>query len=233
MAARDDQGKPLSERQIRDEIVTIFFAGHETGAAALTWTLYLLASHPEFAGRLTRAIEFDEADNFIDRVLRESMRLYPPAYRISRTVVETCRIGGTSVEAGAEVVIPQWAVHRSPRYYAAADRFMPYRWTPDFTASLPHFAYFPFGGGPRTCIGNTFGMVENKYIISRLLSRYEFATTPNTKAALHLGVTLLPLENSLKLKVTRKIAPLLPKLADRELAGASGCPFHSEVQHVS
>src|SRR5262249_33421696 len=115
LAARDDQGEPLSERQIRDEIVTIFFAGHETGAAALTWTLYLLACHPEIGGRLTRAIESGNGDNFIDQVLRESMRLYPPAYRISRTVVETCRLGSAPVEAGAELVIPQWAVHRSPR----------------------------------------------------------------------------------------------------------------------
>ena len=130
--------------------------------------------------------------------MRETMRLYPPAYRISRTVIQTCELGATEVKAGAELAIPQWAVHRSSRYFEDPDRFRPERWTPDFTASLPTFAYFPFGGGPRTCIGNTFGTVENRLVVSRIVGRFALAL-PDREPSLHLGVTLLPQNNSLKL----------------------------------
>jgi cytochrome P450 len=200
VSARDESGLPLSEQQIRDEVVTMFFAGHETGAAALTWAFYLLAVHPDIADRLVQRAGTDEEGDLIDQVMRETMRLYPPAYRISRTVIETCKLGGTEVKAGAEVAIPQWAVHRSPRYYEDPDSFKPERWTADFTESLPAFAYFPFGGGPRTCIGNNFGMVENRFVVSRILRKFEFAR-PDREPGLHLGVTLLPENNSLKLKL--------------------------------
>jgi cytochrome P450 len=198
VSARDQFGQPLSDRQIRDEVVTMFFAGHETGAAALTWAFYLLASHPDVATELFQQTGTKEQDALIDRVMREAMRLYPPAYRISRTVIETCELGGTQVKAGAELAIPQWAVHRSPRYFEEPDCFRPDRWTADFTASLPAFAYFPFGGGPRTCIGNTFGMAENRLVVSRILRKFEFEP-PDREPSLHLGVTLLPQNNSLEL----------------------------------
>jgi cytochrome P450 len=180
----------------------MFFAGHETGAAALTWAFYLLARHPQIADKARKEM-MTGRDELIDQVMQETMRLYPPAYRISRTVVETCKVGGTLIEAGAEVGIPQWAVHRSPRYYDEPHRFRPERWTQDFIARLPQYAYFPFGGGPRTCIGNTFGVVENRLVVSQILSRYEFAL-PDEEPALHLGVTLLPQNNSLKLTLKRR-----------------------------
>jgi cytochrome P450 len=205
LAARDDSGQALSDRQIRDEVVTMFFAGHETGAAVLTWTFYLLAQHPEIAETLVRQIQAGSESDLIEQVLREAMRLYPPAYRISRTVVETCHLGATKVNAGAELVMPQWAVHRSPRYYDEPEQFRPERWNADFISRLPHFAYFPFGGGPRTCIGNTFGMVESKFVVSRILQEVKFAQ-PRTTPGLHLGVTLLPQDNTLMLKVERRQA---------------------------
>jgi cytochrome P450 len=198
VSARDQSGQPLSERQIRDEVVTMFFAGHETGAGALTWAFYLLASHPDVATELFQRSGTSQQNALIDQVMRETMRLYPPAYRISRTVIETCELGGTEVKAGAELAIPQWAVHRSPRYFEEPDSFRPERWTPDFMATLPAFAYFPFGGGPRTCIGNTFGTVENRLVVSRIMSRFAFAP-PEREPSLHLGVTLLPQDNCLKL----------------------------------
>jgi cytochrome P450 len=204
IAACDESGDPLSEQQIRDEVVTMFFAGHETGAAALTWAFYLLAKHPEVVSRLVRHAGTDDEDQLVDQVMRETMRLYPPAYRISRTVVETCKIGGLEVRAGAELGIPQWAVHRSARYYKHPETFLPERWTTDFIARLPQFAYFPFGGGPRTCIGNSFGNVENRLIVSRVLQSFDFEV-PDYEPELHLGVTLLPKNNSLKLKLKRRI----------------------------
>jgi cytochrome P450 len=228
LAARDEAGQPLTERQIRDEVRTMFFAGHETGAAALTWAFYLLAKHPEVANELANEIECGSGDELMDQVMREAMRLYPPAYRISRTVIRTCRAGYATFEAGAEVIIPQWSVHRSNRYYDEPDEFRPRRWTPDFISRLPRFAYFPFGGGPRTCIGNTFGLSENKLVIARVLSRFEFAV-PEHKPDLQLGVTLLPRDNSLKLKLSprRGVRPGgQPLQAARK---ASACPFHSSA----
>jgi len=226
LAATDDSGQPLTQQQIRDEVVTMFFAGHETGAAVLTWTLYLLARHPEITTKLAKQIEKGDEDELIDQVVREAMRLYPPAYRISRTVVETCEIGGMEVKAGGELVIPQWAVHRSPRYYEDPERFWPERWTDEFTAKLPKFAYFPFGGGPRTCIGNAFGMIESKFVLTRLLRRFEIALADEREPELNLGVTLLPKDNSLKLRLNRRGEQPIFEPAPRARATQSQCPFH-------
>ena len=203
VSARDNTGRPLAERQIRDEIVTMFFAGHETGAAALSWAFYLLARHPEAADKAVREWDAGDGGAFIDMVMREAMRLYPPAYRISRTVIETVQLDDVKIKAGAELVIPQWAIHRSPRYYVNPEVFRPERWSSESVATLPHFAYLPFGGGPRTCIGNTFGMVENRSVVSRILRQFEFEA-PRQAPALDLGVTLLPKNNTLKLNLTRR-----------------------------
>src|SRR3989454_2022039 len=204
LAATDDSGRPLTHQQIRDEVVTMFFAGHETGAAVLTWTLYLVARHPELATKLAKHIETGDEGELIDQVLREAMRLYPPAYRISRTVVETCELGGMEVRAGGELVIPQWAVHRSPRYYKDPERFWPERWTEEFTAKLPKFAYFPFGGGPRTCIGNTFGLIESKFVLTSLLRRFEIATAGEDPPPLQAGGEPPPKKKLLEIEACKR-----------------------------
>jgi len=215
LAARDDAGAPMSERQVRDEVVTMFLAGHETAASSLTWALYLLAAHPVAAQRLAVALDADEGSGRatagagagareIDRVMREALRLYPPAYRISRTAVEACDLGGHPVKPGVEIMIPQWAVHRSARFYAEPDAFRPERWTPAFTAALPKFAYFPFGGGPRTCIGNTFAEIEGSVALGHICRRYELRVPPRAQVAPYLGVTLLPRGNTLALELRRR-----------------------------
>ena len=210
LAGRDEAGAPLSERQIRDEVVTMFLAGHETAASSLTWALYLLAAHPPAAQRLAAALDADDrggggtGEREIDRVMREALRLYPPAYRISRTAVEACEIGGHRVRPGVEIMIPQWAVHRSERFYAEPDAFRPERWTPKFTATLPKFAYFPFGGGPRTCIGNTFAEIEGSVALGHICRRYELRVPPRARVTPYLGVTLLPRGNQLALEVRRR-----------------------------
>jgi cytochrome P450 len=204
LAAHDGAGAPLSERQVRDEVVTMFLAGHETAASSLSWALYLLAAHPPVARRLAAALDAGDGATPLDQVMREALRLYPPAYRISRTTVKTCDIGGHEVKVGTEVMIPQWAVHRSARFFAEPDAFRPERWTPAFTAALPRFAYFPFGGGARTCIGNTFAEVEGSVVVGELCRRFELALPPGAEAAPFLGVTLLPRGNQLLLQVRRR-----------------------------
>jgi len=211
LAARDDTGASLPERLIRDEVVTMFLAGHETAASSLTWALYLLAAHPPAAERLAAALDAGggAGERELDRVMREALRLYPPAYRISRTAVEACEIGGHPVEPGVEIMIPQWAVHRSPRFYDEPDAFRPERWTPAFTAALPRFAYFPFGGGPRTCIGNAFAEIEGSVALGHICRRYELRVPPHAQVAPFLGVTLLPRDNVLELEVRRR-TPVRP-----------------------
>ena len=208
LTARDQAGAPLDERLIRDEVVTMFLAGHETGAASLTWALYLLATHPPAAERLVSALATGEeaGGTAVDQVMREGLRLYPPAYRISRTAVETCEIGGFPVKAGTEVMIPQWAVHRSARHFPEPDAFRPERWTPEFTARLPKFAFFPFGGGSRTCIGNVFAEVEGREVLGNITRRYQLSVPPGADIAPFLGVTLLPRGNVLPLQLRRREA---------------------------
>lgn len=226
LSARDESGRPLPPRQLRDEVVTMFFAGHETGAAALTWAFYLLARHTEVQAELVGQIKTGNDDELSNQVMREAMRLYPPAYRIGRTVVETCTLGGVKVKAGAELLIPQWAVHRSERYYEDPECFRPQRWTAEFSAHLPSFAYFPFGGGRRTCIGNMFGMIESKFVLNRVLRRFALTRTDPAEPALQMGVTLLPKDNFLKLTVKRRSDATLADREHQPAAAAARCPFH-------
>ena len=206
LTALDPSGAPLGDRQIRDEIVTMFLAGHETAASSLSWTLYLLARHPAVGESLARQLEEGQGEQLLEQVIREGLRLYPPAYRISRTTVRSCEIGGHRVEPGAEIMIPQWAVQRSPRHFQDPDAFRPARWTEQFLEQLPRFAYFPFGGGPRTCIGSAFSQVEASIVIGELSRRFQLRAPPGADPKPYLGVTLLPEGNSLQLQVTQRQA---------------------------
>ena len=215
------------DRQVRDEVVTMFLAGHETAASSLTWALYLLAQHPRVAKKLSAqldAVPQGTVPRLLEQVMEEGLRLYPPAYRISRTTAETCQIGGLEVKAGVEVLIPQWAVQRSPRHFEDPDAFRPERWTDAMKAALPRFAYFPFGGGPRTCIGNAFAEREAEVVLGGILRRFSLRVPPGSDVAPYLGVTLLPRGNSLRLEVRkRQPTPGSHPVA----AGSSGarCPF--------
>ena len=204
LAATDPSGAPLSGRQIRDEVVTMFLAGHETAAASLSWALYLLAQHPPVARRLADEVDAGRGAPLLDQVMREGLRLYPPAYRISRTAVKGCAIGAFEVKAGDEIMIPQWAVHRSARFFSRPDAFQPERWTPAFIEQLPRFAYFPFGGGPRTCIGNSFAELEGRVVLGSICQRFELRVAPGAEVAPYLGVTLQPRGDSLELEVRRR-----------------------------
>ena len=182
MAARDDAGRPLSDRQLRDEVITLLLAGHETTALALSWTWYLLGQHAEIEAELAaevqrvvggRAVTVADLPNlpFADHVVTEAMRLYPPAWAIGREAVSDCEIGDCAVPAGTTVYMSQWVVQRDPRHFDGPKEFRPERWSGDAVKALPRFAYFPFGGGPRICIGNRFAQMEAVLILATMAQR--------------------------------------------------------------
>jgi cytochrome P450 len=223
LSARDEGHLPLDDRQIRDEIVTMFLAGHETSASALSWTLHLLAGHPEVARALALQLDQGDGTELLDQVTREGLRLYPPAYRISRTTVARCWIGEHEVRPGTEIMIPQWAIQRSERWFEAPDEFRPRRWTRTFLETLPRFAYFPFGGGSRTCIGNSFAHLEASVVLGAICRRFTLAPPPGFEAEPFLGVTLQPKDNRLLLEVRNRTRPHAPAASPRDRL--QPCPF--------
>jgi cytochrome P450 len=214
MQARDeDDGTGASDRQLRDEVMTLFVAGHETTANTLSWTLYLLGLHPEIQRQVRDEVRDvlgerppTAADlpklTLCERVIRESMRLFPPAYVIGRRPLEDITIGGHFIAKGTNVLMSQWIVHRDARWYNEPLSFAPDRWADGLANRLPKYAYFPFGGGPRVCIGNTFAMFEATLILAMIAQRFELAlVSPNRTGGtaqnpypmtLHPAVTLRP-----------------------------------------
>jgi cytochrome P450 len=188
--ARDpDAGGRMSDRQLHDEILTIFLAGHETTATALGWTWYLLAMHPEAEARLHAEIDQvlgDRLPSFSDlaelrwtrMVIEEAMRLYPPAHTVVRNAIGEDRIGDVRIPPGATIVIRPYVTHRNPKLWPEPERFDPMRFAPDAVAQRHRFAYLPFGGGPRICIGNSFAMAEAQIILATLAKRYRLRLAP-------------------------------------------------------
>lgn len=168
---QDENGNPMNDQQLRDEIMTFFLAGHETTALALSWTWYLLSQHPEVEAKLlaelqtvlgdrTPTVEDFQRLSYTKMVLMESMRLYPPGYYLGRQAVQECKIGRYRIPAGATVFVSQWVMHRDPRYFDNPEEFNPDRWDNDLAKRLPKYAYFPFGRGPRICISKSLVPLE-------------------------------------------------------------------------
>jgi cytochrome P450 len=187
--ARDEEGGRMTDRQLRDEAMTLFLAGHETTALTLAWSWYLLGTHPEAEARLVdeaRSVLGDRpatADDvpklrYAEAVTLEAMRLYPPAYVIGREVVREFELGGYRVPRGMTILMPQWVVQRDPRYYDEPEKFRPERWLEGLAGRLPRYAYFPFGGGPRLCIGNGFAMTETTICLATLIRRWRCELVP-------------------------------------------------------
>ena len=183
MQARDEDGSRMSDKQLRDEVMTFLLAGHETTALTLSWTWHLLAQHPEveeqlhaelerlLAGRVPELSDLPKL-NYTERVIKESMRLYPPAWSLARTVVKEFELRGYRIPAGANVVMSPWIMHHHSAYFPDPWRFDPDRWLRDDAQKLPRFAYFPFGGGPRQCIGNAFAMMEATLLLATIAQRF-------------------------------------------------------------
>jgi cytochrome P450 len=202
--ARDETDRTgMTDQQLRDEAMTLFLAGHETTALALSWAWALLGSHPEAEARLQEEMDavLDGREptiedlphlRFTEAVMLEAMRLYPPAYVIGREAAEDCEVSGYRVPRGMTVLMSQWVVHRDERFFEEAGQFRPQRWLDGLAQRLPKYAYFPFGGGPRLCIGNTFAMLETVLVLATLAGRLRFRLAPGHIVAPWPTFTLRP-----------------------------------------
>lgn len=196
-------GSGLTDREIRDQVMTLLLAGHETTALAITYTLFSVAQHPRVEGRLLDELGRVLGDrplsptdvrtlSYADRVFTESLRLYPPVYGIVREAVRDDELGGYHVPAGTTVLMYPWILHRDARFYPDPMVFAPDRWTSDFASQLPRFAYFPFGGGPRSCLGSGFARAEVILITSTLLRRYHLELVSSSSIRFGAGLTMRP-----------------------------------------
>jgi cytochrome P450 len=197
-------GEHLSDIEARDQVMTIFFAGHETTANALTWTFWLLSQHPEIEAALHaeldhvlagRAPSFEDTTRlvFTEQILREVLRLYPPVWAIGRRTLSELSFNGIATPLDSLVITSQWISHRDARWYPEPERFNPMRWTASFRATLPRFAYYPFGGGPRSCMGENFAWAELILIVATFAQRWRFTAAPDAKAVRpHARITLHP-----------------------------------------
>lgn len=215
MDARDeDTGEGMSNAQLRDEVMTIFIAGHETTANALTWAFYVLAQHPEIEQKLKaeidevlqgRPVSFENLRSltYTRQVIDETLRLYPPAWIIGRKNIEDDEIGGYFIPAGTNCLVPTLCIHRSPKYWKDPLKFDPDRFSTERVKEQKKFTYFPFGGGPRLCIGNNFALMEMQVVMASIMQRYTFELKDTTPIELDPLITLRPKQN-VYLKLVRR-----------------------------
>ncbi|WP_207956045.1 cytochrome P450 [Rubrobacter marinus] len=203
LRAEDEDGEGMSDRQLRDEAMTIILAGHETTAIALSWTWYLLGAHPEAEARLSAeleevlggrapAVEDLPRLRYADAVMKESMRLYPPAWAVGREAIGDCEIGGYRVPKGTQMFISQYVIQRDERFFRDPEAFDPDRWTNGSTEGLPPYAYFPFGGGPRLCIGNGFAKMEALLLLATVARRFRLELVSGRPPVPQPSITLRP-----------------------------------------
>ena len=200
-AGLSEAERRMSDQQIRDEALTLFLAGHETTANALTWTWYLLSQHPECEARMHAEIDqvlsgrtpgFDDFPNlrYTEMIFAESMRLYPPAWGIGRMNLEPFDIAGMELPAKSICVMSPFVMQRNPKFFPDPERFDPERWTPELRQGRPKFAYFPFGGGARTCIGERFAWLEGVLAIAAIAQKWKLRLKPGHPVEMHPLITL-------------------------------------------
>jgi len=204
LEARDERtGEGMDDKEMRDETMTLLFAGHETTTVALSWTWWLLGTHPEAESRLHEELDgvlADRLPSFEDlpdlpytrMVFQEAMRLYPPAWVMSRRPLKDDEVGGYRIPAGSTVLISPYVTHRNPRYWDSPEVFDPERFLLQRSAGRPEFAYLPFGGGPRKCIGDHFAMTEGVLILATIAQRYHLLPVPEHPVEPQPLLTLKP-----------------------------------------
>ncbi|MDB5283294.1 MAG: Unspecific monooxygenase, partial [Bacteroidota bacterium] len=211
--ARDeDTGEAMDNTQLRDEVMTIFLAGNETSSNALSWMFYLLSQNPDAEAKMMKEIDdkfaagvelsFSTVNQFtyVKQVIEESLRIYPPAWSVGRRTIEDDEIGGYRIPKGTNVLIPIIYFHRSPKFWKDPGKFDPDRFSPEKRANIDRYVYFPFGGGPRVCIGNNFALVEMQIILIVLYRKFRFKLKDNFPVELEPLVTLRP-KNGMVMRV--------------------------------
>jgi cytochrome P450 len=216
LQARDAEGKPMSDAQLRDEVMTLFLAGHETTALALSWTCFLLAKNPHIEANLVEELRTVLGDRppapedlsrlrYTEMVLKEAMRLYPAVWGIGRRALADCEIGGYRVRGGTNIFIFQWLTQRDARFFPDPEAFDPERWREDPVRSgkVPRFAYFPFGAGPRVCVGASFAMMEAMLLLAMIMQRFHLDLVPGHPVEPLASVTLRP-KHGIRVVVRRR-----------------------------
>jgi cytochrome P450 len=203
MAAMDDDGSQMTPKQLRDETMTLFLAGHETTGQMLSWTWYMLGENLSAETRLHEELSSALGGRppgvpdlgrlpYLQAVMNEVLRMYPPAYILGRTSIEPCQIGGYDFPAGSTMLCSPWVMHRDPRYFVDPDEFRPERWLEGLANRLPAGAYFPFGDGPRRCIGQGFALIEAAIVIGTLAQRFRLRLVPGHPVVPEPLITLRP-----------------------------------------
>jgi len=211
MAAMDEDGSQMTPKQLRDEIMTLFTAGHETTALTLSWAWYLLSKNPSAETRLYEELRVVLAGRppsiadlgqlpYLRGVVNEVLRLYPPAYVLARTSIAPCTIGGYELPIGSTIVFSQWVTHRDARFFNDPNAFIPERWLDGLEDRLPAGAYFPFGDGPRRCIGQNFALMEVVLVLATIAQKFQFRLASGQKIVPDPLVTLRP-RNGIRMRI--------------------------------
>lgn len=216
LEAQDDEGDGagMTDLQVRDEALTLFLAGQESTANSLVWTWYLISQNPQIEKKMYEEIDtalygrlptLDDLGklSYTQNVFKEALRLYPPAWAVARQCKEDYEVGGYVIPAGADIFMSQYVVHRDPRLYKEPDRFIPERWESEETKDLPRFAYFPFGGGTRRCIGEPFAWMEGVILIATIASKWKMKLVPHQKIVPQALITIRP-KNGMKMIVEKR-----------------------------
>jgi cytochrome P450 len=211
-ALDEEDGSGMTNTQVRDEMMALTLAGHETTALALTWAWYLLAQNPDVYSKLQqelatvldgRSPTVGDVPNLVytNMIVKEVLRLYPPLWFFGREAVENYTVAGYEIAAGTQIWFSPWVMHRDRRYHDKPEQFLPERWSAENAKKLPRYAYFPFGGGPQQCIGNTFATMESVLVLATIAQRFKFELLSSEAPEQKLFPTLRP-KNGLEVKVT-------------------------------
>jgi cytochrome P450 len=213
-AQDEDDGGRMTDKQLRDEAMTLFMAGHETTANTLAWVWYLLSLHPEAEAKLHAELDqvladrpptFDDLPRlpYTDMVVTEALRLFPTVWLLGREAIEHCEVGGYEVPVGHTIFMSQWVIHRDPRFFDEPLSYRPERWADGLARRIHRYAYFPFGGGPRICIGNSFAMMESVLLLATIARKYRLALTPDAVVKPLPTMTLRP-DHGVKVCLSRR-----------------------------